>query len=68
MVSLVEKLDEQFEIVEYCVQDKCNISSKYLEHKSLEYDTFIDAKSEYISISFFNSKHPDSDFLDEAGH
>lgn len=68
VVSLVEKLDLQFEIVEYCVQDECNISSKYLEHKTLKYDTPIDANSEYISIIFFNSKHPDSDFLDLAGH
>ena len=68
VVSLVEKLDLQFEIVEYCVQDECNISSKYLEHKTLKYDTPIDDNSEYISIIFFNSQHPDSDFLDEAGH
>ncbi len=68
VVSLVEKLDLQFEMVEYCVQDECDISSKYLEHKTLKYDTPIDANSEYISIIFFNSKHPDSDFLDEAGH
>lgn len=68
VVSLVEKLDLQFEIVEYCVQDECDISSKYLEHKTLKYDSPIDADSEYISIIFFNSKHPNSDFLDEAGH
>lgn len=67
VVSLVEKLDLQFEIVEYCVQDESDISSKYLEHKKLRYDSLIDANSEYISIMFFNSKHPDSDFLDEAG-
>ncbi len=68
VVSLVEKLDLQFEIVEYCVQYECDISSKYLEHKTLKYDSPIDADSEYISIIFFNSKHPDSDFLDVAGH
>ncbi len=66
--SLVEKLEIQFEIVEYCVQDESDISSKYLEHKKLKYDSPIDADSEYISIMFFNSKHPDSDFLDVAGH
>lgn len=66
--SLVEELDLQFEIVEYCVQDERDISSKYLEHKTLKYDSPIDANSEYISIIFFNSKHPDSDFLDIAGH
>lgn len=68
VVSLVEKLDLQFEIVEYCVQDECDISSKYLEHKTLKYDSPIDADSEYISIIFFNSNHPDSCFLDIAGH
>ncbi len=68
VASLVEKLDLQFEIVEYCVQDECDISSKYLEHKTLRYDSPIDSDSEYISLIFFNSKHPDSDFLDIAGH
>lgn len=68
VASLVEKLDLQFEIVEYCVQDECDISSKYLEHTTLKYDSPIDADSGYISIIFFNSKHPDSDFLDVAGH
>ncbi len=66
--SLVAKLDTQFEIVDYCIQEKSEISSKYLEHRKLKYDTNIYDEIEYISISFFNTKHPDSDFLDEAGH
>lgn len=68
MDSLISKLDNQFEIVEYFTPKKSEISSKYLEHKKLKFNTHVDAETEYISISFFNSKHTDSDFLDEAGH
>lgn len=66
--SLVEELDGQFEIVEYCAQEGADISSKYLEHQALRYDSPIDADSEYISIIFFNSSHSDSDLFDIAGH
>lgn len=68
MDALIAKLDGQFEIVECCIQKKSEITSKYLEHRKLEYDTDVKEENGYISIAFFNSKHPDSDFWDEAGH
>ncbi len=66
--SLVSTLDEKFEAVEYCIQEESDISSKYLEHAKLKFDTYIDESSEYISICFFNSWHPDSNLWDPAGH
>lgn len=66
--SLVAKLDEEFEVVEYCVQKESKITSKYLEHRTLKYDTDVKEEDGYISIQFYNSSHPDSDLLDIAGH
>ena len=66
--SLISALDERFEVVEYWAQEDSNITSKYLEHKTLKYDTSISPDDELISICFYNSSHPDSDLLDIEGH
>ncbi len=66
--SLISELDAQFEFVGYSAQKDSEISSKYLEHRKLKFDTVVAEETEYISIYFFNSWHPDSDLLDIAGH
>ena len=66
--ALIAELDEEFEIVEYAEQKGNKIESKHLQHRSLTYDTAIGSEDAYISIHFYNSRHPDSDSLDVAGH
>lgn len=66
--ALVEKLDAQFEEIDYYVQENCDVYSKNLEHARLKYDTPIGNNAEYISICFFNSWHPDSNLNDIRGH
>lgn len=66
--EIVAELGKHFEAVEYCDQKACEISSRYLEHITLKYETEISGGTEYISIFFFESQHPDSNYMDIAGH
>ena len=68
MEALIASLDENFEFVEYSEQNSQKIESKYLEHKSLEFETNISDGDNYISVIFYNSHHPKSNLWDIAGH
>ena len=66
--AILQDLNLQFESVEVLDQENQIIRSKYLEHRSLKYETEIPDGARYITICFFNSTHPNSDLLDIAGH
>lgn len=66
--QLLAELDSKFEIVEILEQKDNLINSKYLQNKSLNYDFKIRPEIEYISICFFNSNYPGSDYQNILGH
>ena len=66
--ALLAELDETFEIVECIEQNESTIVSRHLQHRTLTYDTPIASENMYISICFYNSKHPKSSLWDLAGH
>ncbi len=66
--ALMEELGERFESVGCRRQEGQEISEKYLEHRRLQYDTPIDDGQTYLTVYFFNSRHPDSHEWDVAGH
>ena len=66
--SLVENLKDEFEVSEYCEQKGQDVSSVYLEHGKITFDTDIEDSSEYITIIFYNSSDPHSNLTDIAGH
>lgn len=66
--ALMAELDETFEIVECAEQSGNKIISKHLQHRTLTYDTPITSENTYVSICFYNSKHPKSSLWDLAGH
>jgi len=68
MTALLEQLDQMFEIVAVAAQEDNEIESKYLEHQSLSFDTTVSDDTQYVSIWFFNSSHPDSNPYDIRGH
>ena len=66
--ALLAELDETFEIVECIEQNESTIVSRHLQHRTLTYDTPITSENTYVSICFYNSKHPKSSLWDLAGH
>ena len=68
MDSLISRLDNDFETVGYFEQDDNRINTKYLQHRNLCYESFIDKDSDFITIFFFNSKAENSDEGDVLGH
>ena len=68
VTALLEQLDQMFEIVAVAAQEDNEIESKCLEHQSLRFDTTVSDGTQYVSVWFFNSSHPDSDLRDIRGH
>lgn len=68
--AILAALEQDFECSEGWEQTGQTIVSRYLEHRSLSYDTVIpaDGDESYVSIYFFNSHHPDSIEWDIWGH
>ncbi len=66
--AVASELEQKFEYVGFWQQEDDDIESKYLEHRSLEYDTHISDGEKYFTICFFNSQHPNSCHFDLAGH
>jgi len=68
--AILAALEQDFECSEGWEQTRQAIVSRYLEHRSLSYDTVIPAEGEtsYVTICFFNSQHPDSIEWDIRGH
>lgn len=68
--AIIAALEHDFERAEGWEQTGQAIVSRYLEHRSLAYDTAIPAeeKTSYVTICFFNSQHPDSIEWDIRGH
>lgn len=67
MDGLLAQLDKEYENVGAVEQKGQKVESKYLEHRSLTYDTPVPDDGGYITVYFYTS-HPDSDLRDPAGH
>jgi len=67
---VIDALEQHFECADGWEQTGQKIDSRYLEHRSLSYDTVVpaDSPASYITVCFFNSRHPDSIEWDIAGH
>ena len=65
--ALLAALDADFEIVGTLEQDGRKVDSKYLQHKSLYFNTHIQGGGPVITIYFYTT-HPDSNPNDPAGH
>jgi hypothetical protein len=68
MDHLLDELDSQFVIVGCFDQKGNSINTKYVRNVSLEYDSTFDQNIEYVTVFFYNSRHPDSDYDDPLGH
>ncbi len=66
--QLLAELESKFEIVGILEQNDRLINSKYLQHKSLHYNYNFDQGREYVSVFFYNSNFPCSDYQDILGH
>lgn len=66
--ALITRLGRDFESAGYLEQKDSAIVSEYLEHKNLSYKTEILDNGEYITVYFYDSTHPNSDYLDLAAH
>ncbi len=67
--EIVESLSDQYEELNYCIQESGAVQSKYLEHVTVEYEySLMESEEEYYSIYFYVSHHENSNLLDIDGH
>lgn len=67
--EIVESLSDQYEELNYCIQESSAVQSKYLEHVTVEYEySLMESEEEYYSIYFYVSHHENSNLLDIDGH